>query len=257
MDDWRSFYHRHPLVFAHRGASGAAPENTLAAFQAALDAGADGIELDVSRCASGEIVVMHDNTVDRTTDGAGAISDLSLEAMRALDAGSWFGPQFAGERVPLLAEVLDAFGASLRINIEIKGRGRRGDGIEGEIAAMVRARGVQETVVISSFSLAALRRMREAAPDLQRALLFVSEAAAPLVWAWARRWAGAHALHPSTAGLDAAWVDRAKSRGYRVNVWTVNDPEVMRRMVAAGVDGIITDEPARLRGILDSGQVGS
>lgn len=251
MRDWCSFYHRHPLVIAHRGAGGSAPENTVAAFAAARGAGADGIELDVMRCASGEIVVIHDATVDRTTNGSGAVSAMPLQALRELDAGAWFAPEFAGERVPLLAGVLDAFGTSLRINIEIKGRALRGDGIEEEIAAMVRARGLQEKVLVSSFNLAALRRMQAAAPGLQRGLLFSSWAAVPLAWAWARCWAGAHALHPSAAGLDAAWVGRARKRGYRVNVWTVNDPEVMRRVVAAGVDGVITDHPARLRAVLE------
>lgn len=251
MRDWRSFYCRRPLVIAHRGASGSAPENTMAAFRAAVAAGADGIELDVTRCASGEIVVIHDATVDRTTDGSGAIAELSLRALRNLDAGAWYSPEFAGERVPLLAEVLDELGASLRVNIEIKGRELRGEGIEREIAAMVCGRGLQERVLISSFNLAALRRMEAAAPDLQRGLLFASSAAAPLAWAWARRWAGAHALHPSAAGLDDAWVARAQRRGYRVNVWTVNDPAVMRHLVVAGVDGVITDHPARLRAVID------
>lgn len=261
MEDWGTFYYRRPLMIAHRGASGSAPENTLAAFAAAREAGADGIELDVTRCASGEVVVIHDDTVDRTTDGSGAVSAMPLQALRELDAGAWFGPQFAGERVPLLAEVLDATGASLRINIEIKACYTPGGGVEAlyqrnvsieeEIAALVRERGLQETILISSFNLAVLRRMQAAAPELQRGLLFASRAAVPLAWAWARRWVGAHALHPSAGGLDAAWVSRARERGYRVNVWTVNDPQVMRRVMAAGVDGIITDYPARLRALLE------
>lgn len=251
MHDWGSFYHRHPLVIGHRGASGSAPENTLAAFLAARDAGADGIELDVMRCASGEIVVIHDDTVDRTTNGSGAVSAMPLEALRELDAGAWFAPEFAGERVPLLSEVLDAVGGSLRVNIEVKGRCPRGDGIEQEIAALVRARGLQESVLVSSFNPLALRRIQAAAPELQRGMLFASSYAVPLVWSWARRWVGAHALHPRAASIDAAWVKRAGERGYRVNVWTVNDPRTMHRMVAAGVDGVITDHPATLRELLD------
>lgn len=251
MRNWSSFYCRRPIVFGHRGASGSAPENTLAAFQAALDAGADGVELDVMRCGSGEIVVIHDDTVDRTTDGSGAVAAMPLGALRELDAGSWFGPEFAGERIPLLAEVLDTVGGSsrvvpCRINIEIKARGPR-SGIEEEIATLVRARGLQERVLISSFRLAALRRMWEAAPELQSGVLLPVRAVVSLAWAWARRWVGADALHPPVAGLDAGWVRRAKEHGYRVNVWTVNDRMTMRRVVAAGADGIITDHPARMR----------
>jgi len=244
MEDWGTFYYRRPLVFAHRGASGSAPENTMAAFEAARAAGADGIELDVTCCASGEVVVIHDDTVDRTTNGSGAVATMPLATLRALDAGSWFGPQFAGERVPLLAEVLDALGGVLRINIEIKAHTVHSGGIEGEVAALVRARGLRESVLISSFSLTCLRRMQAAAPELQRGLLLAPRAGMPLAWAWARRVA-ADALHPAAAGIDDGWVRRAAERGYRVNVWTVNDPAEMRRMVAAGVDGIITDCPER------------
>lgn len=256
MHDTHPFYHRRPLVIAHRGASGSAPENTLAAFQAALEAGADGIELDVTRCGTGEIVVIHDDTVDRTTNGSGVVSTMSLWVLRELDAGAWFGPEYAGERVPLLSEVLDAVGSSLRINIEIKARRRRSDGLEQEVAAMVRERGLQDRVLISSFNPFALRHVRREAPELQLGLLFGPPSAVPLVWSWARPWVGATALHPRAADIDAAWVQRTKERGYRVNVWTVNDPDAMRRVVEAGVDGVITDHPAMLRAILDGRETG-
>ncbi|HHX43131.1 MAG TPA: glycerophosphodiester phosphodiesterase [Chloroflexi bacterium] len=256
MEQWPLFYHSQPLVIAHRGASGSAPENTMAAFQAAIDEGADGIELDVTRCASGEIVVIHDDTVDRTTDGSGAVADLELDALRALDAGSWFAPSFAGERIPLLAEVLDAYGASLRINIEIKGRELCDGGVEKEIAAMVRERRLQESVLISSFNPCALKRMQAAAPELQRGLLFVAPSTMFRAWSWAGHWVEAHALHPSAAGLDAAWVARAREGGYRVNAWTVNDPEEMLRVVASGVDGVITNYPGRLRALLQRCRAG-
>jgi glycerophosphoryl diester phosphodiesterase len=245
------FYLTRPLNIAHRGARDVAPENTLAAFQAALDAGADGIELDVTRCATGEIVVIHDDTVDRTTDGAGLIKALPYDAVRELDAGSWFDARFEGERIPLLPEVLDAVGGRLRINIEIKGRAWRGDGLEAEIAAMVRARALAEHVVISSFNPWALARMKRAAPELACGLLYASPAShldlGPLV---ANGWLRAEALHPQLRLVTPFYMARAQRRGLRVNVWTVNQKAEMQHLIALGVDGIITDHPALLRHLL-------
>ncbi|NLG49687.1 MAG: glycerophosphodiester phosphodiesterase [Chloroflexi bacterium] len=245
-----AFYGEQPLVIAHRGARDVAPENTLAAFQAALDADADGIELDVTRCATGEIVVIHDDTLDRTTNGSGPVAQTSFCALRALDAGAWFAPQFAGERVPLLSEVLDLVGHRTRINIEIKGRDWKGDGIEVEIARMVRERGLEQEVIISSFNPTALVRMHRAAPELQRGLLYAPNMPAYLSPAWTRLLTHPEALHPYYAMMDAEAVRRAQSKGCRVNVWTVNAPQDMQQMIALGVDAIITDHPAQLREML-------
>lgn len=244
------FYLERPLVFAHRGARDVAPENTLAAFRAALIAEADGIELDVMRCATGEIVVIHDDTLERTTNGAGPVAAMPLYALRELDAGSWFAPQFAGERVPLLQEVLDEFGGKLRINIEIKGRGLRDEGLEEEIAEMIRARDLGSTVIISSFNPVALWRMRRAAPELRRALLYAPNMPIYLARGWARFWVQPQALHPEQSLVDREMLEAAHRHGYRVNVWTVNEPAAMERFIALGVDGIITDHPAQLRQML-------
>ena len=240
-----SFYLDRPLIMAHRGARDVAPENTLAAFRAAMAVGADGIEFDVSRCATGEIVVIHDDTVDRTTDGAGTVAALPLSALRELDAGAWFDAAFGGERIPLLEEVLDLAGGRLRLNIEIKGMRWRGDGIEAEIAAMVRQRGLGGDVIVSSFNPAALWRMRCAAPALQRALLYAPGQPLHLARAWARRAVGADALHPHQSLVNEASLRRAHQGGWRVNVWTVNEDADLARMMALRVDGIITDHPAR------------
>lgn len=246
-----SFYTDRPLIFAHRGASDIAPENTLAAFQAALDVGADGIELDVTRCATGEIVVIHDETVDRTTNGTGRVSSLPFYALRELDAGSWFGSQFAGERVPMLQEVLDRFGHRLRINIEIKGQSLRGDGLEEEIAEMIRARSLQKKVILSSFNPAALMRARRVAPELRRGLLY-----APDFPFYSRIWAlplvRPEALHPQYTLVDERLVRWAHGRGLRVAAWTVDEPQAMERMIRLGVDMIITNHPRQLREMLES-----
>lgn len=246
-----SWYLHRPLNIAHRGARDVAPENTLAAFQAALEAGADGIELDVTRCATGEIVVLHDDTVDRTTDGTGPVSALAFGALRELDAGAWFSARYAGERIPTLAEVLDAVGGRLRINIEIKGRAWRGDGIEAEIAEMVRARGLASSVIISSFNPWALARMKRAAPSLACALLYASLTAhLDLGPSLAHHLLRVEAVHPHLRLVTPFYIARAQRHGLRVNVWTVNEEAEMRRLTALGVDGIITDHPALLRQVL-------
>lgn len=244
------FYLPRTLVIAHRGASDVAPENTFAAFQAALDAGADGIELDVTRCATGEIVVIHDDTVDRTTDGHGRVESIPYPALRALDAGSWFDPRFAGERVPLLGEVLERFGSELCINIEIKGRSQRGAGLVQEVAALVARHHVEKRVLLSSFNPWALERAAHVSPRLPRGLLYAGVVPFHVRLALRLPFLHPEALHPHHGLVDARYVTRAHERGIRVNVWTVDDPARMSEMLRLGVDGIITNHPAQLRALL-------
>jgi glycerophosphoryl diester phosphodiesterase len=245
-----SYYLDRPLVMAHRGAKDVAPENTLAAFFAAHELGADAIELDVIQCATGEIVVIHDDTVDRTTDGTGRADALSLEALRALDAGSWFAPVFAGEKVPLLEEVLDRVSGRMRLNIEIKRQRSSADGIESEIARLLDVYGMASKTIISSFDPLALWRMRRAAPDLPRALLYAGDMPLALRNAWGRHLVSPQALHPHFSMVDADYMAWARDKGYRVNVWTVNEPDDIARMAKLGVDAIITDHVEATRGIL-------
>jgi len=245
-----TFYTDRPLVFAHRGASDMAPENTLAAFQAALEVGANGIELDVTRCATGEVVVIHDDTVDRTTNGAGRVDSLPFYALRELDAGSWFGSEFAGERIPTLQEVLDRFGHRLRINIEIKGRNLRGDGLEEEIAEMIRVRSLQKEVILSSFNPAVLIRARRVAPELRRGLLYAPDLPIYLSRAWSLPLVRPDALHPEHTMVDERLVRWAHRHGLRVAAWTVDETQEMERLIRLGVDMIITNHPRKLREVL-------
>ena len=244
------FYLNRPLNIAHRGARDSAPENTLAAFELAIAHGADGIELDVIRCASGEIVVLHDDTIDRTTNGSGRVTEFGYDTLQQLDAGAWFGPQFRRERIPRLNDVLDTVGGKLRINIEIKGRSFHADDIEAEIAQLVRARSLAASVIISSFNPWALARMKRAASELPIALLYSRNAPLLLRRGQPRHWLRPQALHPERTLVNERYVAWAHRRSYRVNVWTVNEPEEMRRLIAFGVDGIITDRPALLARIL-------
>ena len=251
MLDRERFYLDRPIVMAHRGAQAVAPENTLAAFEAAADMQADGVELDVTRCATGEIVVIHDDTVDRTTNGSGPVAALPFYALRELDAGAWFDARFAGQRIPLLSEVLDLVGDSeMRVNIEIKGQALRGDGIEAEIAEMVRQRHETGQVIISSFNPSALWRMRRAAPELPGALLYAAGMPPYRVRGLARYLVRPAALHPYHDLVDAAYMRWAHGHGYRVNPWTVNDADTIARMIELGVDGIIGDYPDRARSAL-------
>lgn len=241
---------RRPLIWAHRGASAVAPENTLAAFAAARDAGADGIELDVTRCATGEVVVLHDATVDRTTDGHGRARDLTLDALRGLDAGHWFGPAFAGQQVPLLDEVLELVGQRLLVNIEIKPEGS-GGGLEQRVAAMVRAHGLATSVLISSFSPGALGRMGRADAALPRAVLYAKAWPPALIAGASAGILRARALHPHYRLVDCRLVAQAHRRGLTVNAWTADEPETWRRLKDLGVDGIITNRPAELLALID------
>jgi len=232
-----------PLNIGHRGASGLAPANTLAAFRAALDLGIDGVELDAQRCRTGEVIVMHDLTVDQTTNGTGPVKSLSLAELKALDAGSWFDARFAGERVPTLAEVLDLIGDRLLVNVELKSFSPRTDGLEAEAIRLIRERGLERTVLISSFNPFALWRTRRLAPDLKLGLLYAHDLPVYLRKMWLAFLSHPEALHPDYTLVDEALVTRAHARGQQVNTWTVNEPAEMRRLIALGVDGIITDRP--------------
>ncbi len=243
------FFGPRTLVMAHRGARGLAPENTLAAFRKAIEVGADSLELDVQPCATGELVVIHDSTLERTTSGHGTVAGTPFAALRALDAGSWFGPQFAGERIPTPGEALDLARGHLRVNIEIKTSTPADQGVEARLAEEIRSRHMDCEVLISSFNPAALLRMKRLAPELPRALIYSQMTVFPLDLGFH----ALEALHPQFHLASAAMVDLAHTRGLRVNVWTVNEPADMEAMIALGVDAITTDHPERLRPLLPVG----
>jgi glycerophosphoryl diester phosphodiesterase len=241
-----------PLIIAHRGSSAHAPENTLAAFQLAAEQGADAIELDVDLTRDGHAIIMHDATINRTTDGSGAINALTLDEIRRVDAGAWKGATFKGERVPLLAEVFATVGQRVLINVEVKSTSLRSNGVEAKVAALVREHNLFERVIISSFNPFALRRIKHVEPRLACGLLYLP---VPLIVAWQAWFAPLiphlDARHPHHSQVDQSLVTKWHARGQRVNVWTVNDAVTLRAMVQAGVDGIIGDDPAFLRQLLN------
>ena len=234
-------------VVAHRGACRRAPENTLAAFSAALELGAQAIELDVQRTRDGELVVIHDETVDRTTDGSGPVRELSLAEIRSLDAGSWFRPAFAGERVPTLSEVIRTVRGKACLNVEIKGGPNPGvapdDDIAGQVLELLRAEDFLGQVLISSFNHEILARVRALDAAVPIAVLYLRHHSHALEVA-AR--VGAQALHPFFASVTPGMVRAAHRRGLRVNPWTVDSPWVGRLLFSFGADAIITNQPSVL-----------
>ena len=248
------FEHEHVLNIGHRGASAAAPPNTLAAFEKAIELGADGIEFDVHLSADGVPVVIHDFAVDGTTDGSGRVADLTLAQLRQLDAGSTFDPAFAGERIPTLEEVLKCIGGRLLLNIELKTTSLRDNGLEQAVLAQVEQHGLGDRVLLSSFNPLSLRRAKRIAPHVPVGLLYGPDLPVPLRHAWLAFAIPHEARHPEHKMVDAHYVAWAQRRGYRVNVWTVDDPDEMRRLIDLGVDGIITDLPDVLRSVLESQQ---
>ncbi len=245
-----SFYLDRPLSFAHKGASHEAPENTLAAFLLAADLGADGIELDVQLSRDGEIVVIHDLSLEATTNGQGRVSDQTLAELKRLDAGSWFDPAFARERIPTLQEVIDAVGHQLLLNVELKVAHLGDDGLAPAVVRLLEENHLLDRVVISSFNPLAVWRVRRLNPWITVGMLYARGMPLPLRRPWLRHLVRPDALHPYYTTVDSAYVQWARRKGYRIHTWTVDDPDEMERLARAGTDLIITDRPDLLRQVL-------
>jgi glycerophosphoryl diester phosphodiesterase len=239
-----------PLNLGHRGASAAAPANTLAAFRLAMELGADGFELDVQLTADNELVVIHDFSVDHTTNGSGLVRLKNLEDLKRLDAGVRFAPRFSGERIPTLREVFAQAGKRPFINVEIKTASPRGNGLEPRLVALIREHGLGERLVVSSFNPFALWRMRRLAPDLKLALLYADDLPRYLRDRWLAFLSHPSALNPKYSMASAGHVRWAQEHGYGLFVWTVDDEAEMRRLISLGVTGIITNKPDVLKKVL-------
>jgi glycerophosphoryl diester phosphodiesterase len=238
------------VVIAHRGASGAAPENTGAAFRLAAELGADGVELDVQLTRDGAVVVCHDATLERTTDGRGSIAELTLAELRRLDAGSWFGAGFAGEPLPTLDEVLDWSAGRIAVNVELKVA--PGSDLAAQLARAaverVRARRLAATTIISSFDAVATAEAVRACPECEVAFLWNGETGDdPLA---VLEQTGGRALHLPLERLAPELVRQLRARGLAVRVYTINERNELERALAADVDAVITDYPDRVLGWL-------
>lgn len=210
----------------------------MAAFRLAREMGADGIELDAQRCASGEIVVMHDDSLGRTTGFAGLVTETAWSVIGTLDAGR-------GERVPLLSQVLAEI--PLRINVELKCDRADDRGLTAQVVKLVREARATDRVLLSSFNPLCLARARLLAPEIPRALLFESGQQWVFRSALAAPLLGVKSLHPEHILATPGRVKRWRKRGYLVACWTVNDLEAAARLVDSGATGIITNHPDRMR----------
>jgi glycerophosphoryl diester phosphodiesterase len=252
-----------PEVIAHRGFSAIAPENTLRAFEEAIACGADRVELDVALTRDGVPVVIHDDLLDRTTDGRGPLCDIDWDALRRLDAGTWFGAGFRGERVPSLDEVLDLTLGRIPLNVEIKAGlaapagpvagSRDVPGLEAKVARAIAVRDLTGAVIVSSFDPRAIERIRMIEPRIETERLHDGAEGPPGAGALDRaRALGAAGLNVSLDELRRApdLPREARARGLRLKVYTVDEPADMEEVIALGVDGIFTNRPDRLIGIL-------
>jgi len=231
-------------IFGHRGACRREPENTLRSFGRALDDGADGLELDVRLCATGELVVAHDPTFRRRAGDERAVGQMAFADVRRLDVGG-------GERVPLLDEVLDlARARGALLNVEVKTNGPRGPEVAAALAGRLVEAGVREGVVVSSFDPRALAVVRRRAPGVATGLLFGVRQRWLLRSGLPARIVRATAVHPEHWLVDAARVAAWHRAGRKVAVWTVDDPAELRRLAAIGVDSVITNDPAAARAAL-------
>lgn len=229
------------LVFGHRGAKAYAPMNTLPAYELAAEQGAQGIELDVHRSKDGYPVIVHDFKVDATSDGKGLVTEMTLAQLKALDAGAWFAPQFAGTHIPTLDEVFEALGRRLFVNVEIKSDSRETDGVEQVVADCITRHNMQSRVIVSSFNPYTLHRFRAVMPDVPLGFLY-DESTVPNAHDLMKDFAY-EAYHPHHKLIDAALMQAHVQAGHIVNTWTVNDPARALELRDLGVSAIITDNP--------------
>ena len=232
------------LNIAHRGASAYAPENTMAAFEKAVEVGADVLEMDLHLTLDNELVVIHDDSLDRTTDGHGTVYKRSLEELKRLDAGRWFGEGFAGQRIPMLDEVLDRYVGKVPLALEVKAGSAFFPGIEERVVSALRRHSAIGQTAVASFDHYALERLKEIEPSLRTAALLVGRPVSISAIAGPGK-ADAMALEASL--VTRTEVEACRAAGLQLVVWVVNEPAQMRYFIDLGVDGIITDRPDLLR----------
>lgn len=244
------------LIIGHRGAMGYAPENTLVSFEEAVRRGADLIEMDVQLSADGEVVVMHDTSVDRTTDGSGVVRDLPWKKIKTYDAGLWYGSDFMKQYVPSLGEVIGRFRNrktarkhSVGFLIELKTIRGSGGSLADTVVALLQREQFMERAFIISFDAVALQEVRAAHQHAPTGLLFSEEAEEGRVNQ--AKAIGAQAIFPRKTWVTARGVLAAHKVGLAVGTWTCNTKNEMKRMIACGVDAIATNYPDRLRALME------
>lgn len=243
--------HIRTQVFAHRGFSAEYPENTLIAFQAAVDAGADGIELDVHMAGDGTLVVIHDDRVDRTTNGRGCVAELSVTELKRLQAGAELGTIQADAQIPTLDEVLAWLADQSRpiaLNVELKTAAEPYPNLESRTWEAVSSYGLQDRTVFSSFCHESLRTLKRLCPSARIAVLYMEGLVDPWLYA---RYLHAEGLHPYYQATQPAMIKQAQSEGLSVRVFTVDEEADLQRFVRWGVDAVFTNRPRLARQVVD------
>lgn len=239
-----------PVIFAHRGASINAPENTLSAFKLAVKLGAKAIELDTMLSSDGIPVVIHDHTLERTTDGQGTVSEQSFSDLTRLDAGVWFSDEFKGEKISSLRQVLESLPKKILINIELKNYHAPHDNLAETVMLLVDDLDLWDSVLFSSFLPKNLKLIHRKKPDAKIALLCPSG-----IKGWIFRspiyfGLSPAIIHPAVSDVDLKYIEREHRRYRRVHVWTVNDKTKARNLFINNIDGIITDDPKSILEVL-------
>lgn len=229
-------------VIAHRGASGYAPENTMSAFNRAVEMNVHGIELDVQMSRDNEIVVIHDYKVDRTTNGIGKVRQHTLEELRGLDSGTWFDVAFKDEKIVTLEEVFQKMPSDMLINVEIKNQAKVKDDIASKLVGLIEKYDRHDTVIISSFDHTVLKEVSDLKSGIRLGVLLYASLVEP--WRYINRMEmDIHSIHCALEYTDATFIEESQKRGFKVYVYTVNDRADAEYLMDAGVDGIITNYP--------------
>ncbi|HON59257.1 MAG TPA: glycerophosphodiester phosphodiesterase family protein [Smithella sp.] len=243
-----------PVVIAHRGASAYYPENTQPALIGAIDLGADMVEFDVQLTADKEVVVFHDEKISRCTDGSGKISDYTLAQLKKFDAGSWFNKKFRNTRILTLTEALDICRNKIAVNIEIKAEAVNRmffGGIEEKCLKTVAQAGMTNHAVFSSFEPRAIMHLKEIDGNAPVAVLFEKKHYDDQLPSQIVKLLGADAFNCSPSQLGKKWLEDLRAHDLPVNVYTVDSPKIMRRLLGQGVSGIFTNKPDVLKKVIE------
>jgi len=236
------------INYAHRGASGYFPENTMLSFRKAIELGATGIETDVQMTSDGVLVLIHDEKVNRTTNGIGLVKDFTYDDLNKLDAGSWFNKKYDSEKIPTAKQlIILAKSNNILLNLEIKNGEVTYPGIEEKLIEMLYQYKYEDKVILSSFNHYSMVHCKDISKEIKTGLLYMAGLYQPEIYC---KHTGADALHPYFNSLNKEIIDNAKKEGLLVNPFTVNDEACMKSLITAGVDGLITNYPDKLKKVL-------
>lgn len=236
------------INYAHRGASGYYPENTMLSFKKAIELGCDGIETDVQMTSDGVMVLIHDELVNRTTNGKGFVKDFKFEELSKLDAGSWFDKNYEALSIPTAEElIILAKKNNIKINFEIKTGIVFYPGIEEKLIEIIYKHNMQDNVILSSFNHYSMFQCKEITNEIKTGLLYMEGLFEPEIYC---KHVNADAIHPYFYAINKQIIDNAHKLNILVNPFTINEEEDMKKLITAGIDGIITNFPDKLKKLL-------